>query len=433
MSNEAFDIIFGKDKPITEDNKYPILPQTEVDMVAESSNKVIQRMQNFSQKYVTGLEKNYAKFNAMYNNLIAQQFLMNEPMEISDSKINEEINQNKEDDKQQELSVHAQCLISEVLSNLRKNIIDMSQEHKHPIHHLVSRCGKTIDNRFYSDLNKLIKNEKEIETDPINLEHANRLILEHLIGLGRTEVAETFVKESEKSINLPHINNFEQLEDIMSSFRQNNYLPAIQRVKLYSPHNQGLLFRLQCQHIIQLLETSDKLKALNYVKELQSCSLNDYKDELAHLMFIVISYPQKGPYEYLFHKGRWFALEEELAHALTDYRSSLHPILSAGAKTVPSLMTMRAFLTSTRPGPMSTLPDELPCNVPIPAQVHSSFCCPILKVQSTENNPPVRLCCGHVISTDAMNKLVQQNRNNRLKCPYCPLESMLPETKILHF
>lgn len=113
-------------------------------------------------------------------------------------------------------------------------------------------------------------------------------------------------------------------------------------------------------------------------------------------MFVVISYPQKGPYEYLFHPGRWFALEEELAHALTDYRSSLSRMyakkfnfyfqsLSAGAKTVPSLMTMRAFLTSARPGTNVNLPDELPCNVPIPEQVHSSFCCPILKVQSTEN------------------------------------------------
>jgi hypothetical protein len=33
------------------------------------------------------------------------------------------------------------------------------------------------------------------------------------------------------------------------------------------------------------------------------------------------------------------------------------------------------------------------------------FACPILRQQSTENNPPVRLVCGHVISRDALNKL----------------------------
>jgi len=55
---------------------------------------------------------------------------------------------------------------------------------------------KSIDNKFYSDLSKLLKSEKEIETDAENLAHANRLILEHLIGLGRTDVAETFIKVS---------------------------------------------------------------------------------------------------------------------------------------------------------------------------------------------------------------------------------------------
>lgn len=42
-----------------------------------------------------------------------------------------------------------------------------------------------------------------------------------------------------------------------------------------------------------------------------------------HLMFVVMTHPVKGPHNYLFHDGRWFALEEELAHALTEYRCSL--------------------------------------------------------------------------------------------------------------
>jgi hypothetical protein len=45
----------------------------------------------------------------------------------------------------------------------------MSQEHKHPIHHLISRCGKWIDTKFYPDLSKLLKNEKDLENNPENL------------------------------------------------------------------------------------------------------------------------------------------------------------------------------------------------------------------------------------------------------------------------
>ncbi len=41
---------------------------------------------------------------------------------------------------------------------------------------------------------------------------------------------------------------------------------------------------------------------------------------------------------------------------------------------------------------------------------HSIFACPILRQQSTDSNPPVRLVCGHVISRDALNKLANGNK-----------------------
>lgn len=36
---------------------------------------------------------------------------------------------------------------------------------------------------------------------------------------------------------------------------------------------------------------------------------------------------------------------------------------------------------------------------------HSIFACPILRQQSSEDNPPMKLTCGHVISRDALNRL----------------------------
>lgn len=37
---------------------------------------------------------------------------------------------------------------------------------------------------------------------------------------------------------------------------------------------------------------------------------------------------------------------------------------------------------------------------------HSVFACPILRQQTTDSNPPIKLICGHVISRDALNKLI---------------------------
>ena len=70
--------------------------------------------------------------------------------------------------------------------------------------------------------------------------------------------------------------------------------------------------------------------------------------------------------------------------------------------------------------------DELPIEIDVGQEhrYHSVFACPILRQQTTDQNPPMKLVCGHVISKDALNKLSIQNR---LKCPYCPLgESLAP-------
>ncbi|GBP63791.1 Protein RMD5 homolog A [Eumeta japonica] len=61
---------------------------------------------------------------------------------------------------------------------------------------------------------------------------------------------------------------------------------------------------------------------------------------------------------------------------------------------------------------------------------HSVFACPILRQQASEQNPPMRLLCGHVISRDALNKLTQ---GVKLKCPYCPMEQSPSEARQIYF
>jgi hypothetical protein len=68
--------------------------------------------------------------------------------------------------------------------------------------------------------------------------------------------------------------------------------------------------------------------------------------------------------------------------------------------------------------------DELPIEIDVGQEhrYHSVFACPILRQQTTDQNPPMKLVCGHVISKDALNKLSIQNK---LKCPYCPLGKLI--------
>lgn len=77
--------------------------------------------------------------------------------------------------------------------------------------------------------------------------------------------------------------------------------------------------------------------------------------------------------------------------------------------------------------------DELPVEVPLPRElnIHSTFLCPVSKDVATEDNPPMRQPCGHVVSLDALKQIAQVRK--RIKCPYCPAESQMADACRVYF
>lgn len=63
---------------------------------------------------------------------------------------------------------------------------------------------------------------------------------------------------------------------------------------------------------------------------------------------------------------------------------------------------------------------------------HSVFCCPISKEETSADNPPMLLPCGHVLSLGSIAKLGRGSRSVRFKCPYCPSESTSAMATVLH-
>ena len=61
---------------------------------------------------------------------------------------------------------------------------------------------------------------------------------------------------------------------------------------------------------------------------------------------------------------------------------------------------------------------------------HSIFICPVSKEISNQDNPPMLLTCGHVISKNSMEKIKKGSGSNiKIKCPTCPKESSYSNCK----
>lgn len=82
-----------------------------------------------------------------------------------------------------------------------------------------------------------------------------------------------------------------------------------------------------------------------------------------------------------------------------------------------------------------TTSNELPFDVDLPDSLthfHPVFICPVLKEETTTENPPYSLACHHIISKKALDKL-SKNGTVSFKCPYCPIQSTISKTQLVRF
>lgn len=66
-------------------------------------------------------------------------------------------------------------------------------------------------------------------------------------------------------------------------------------------------------------------------------------------------------------------------------------------------------------------------------QFHSIFACPVSKDQSTTENPPMLMPCGHVLCEQSITKISKQKSRSKFKCPYCPMEAVSGNCRKLIF
>jgi len=286
-----------------------------------------------------------------------------------------------------------------------------------------------------------------------NIHLLNKVIAQHFYRQGMDDVADTLVKEAQLPKEDFASEPFAELHKIWECIQNKNIEPALEWVSRYSKElmaaNSTLEFKLHRLQYMKILSqgVNAQTEALKYARTHFAKFVNIFQKDIQILMGVLMYLPvgiENSPYRMLIEPEMWVEAADtflkdscQILGIIKD--SPLSIVTNAGCIALPALLSMKQVMISRQVPGIWNGRDELPIEIELGPEnrYHSIFACPILRQQSSEDNPPMKLTCGHVISRDALNKLsngqLSPAYNFRLKCPYCPMEQSPADAKLIYF
>ncbi|OBZ75309.1 Protein RMD5 A [Grifola frondosa] len=288
-------------------------------------------------------------------------------------------------------------ILSKTVEARKKEIDDRQKD----VYNSLARYGKALDKRFSTPL----PSYQPLFRSPEAKAALERTIALHFLRSGQFNTAETFIEESGVEIDPRMRDHFVDLHRIVLALKHQDIGPALEWTESHREFLQSRSSSLEFR---------------------------------AHLPpFYHTHGTEISPYADLADPSLHFDLEPIFA---TEYCASLGMSRQVPLRVVGDIGGGGALariekgrkVMRERKSEWSQA-DELPIEIPLHAEnrYHSIFACPVSKEQSTEQNPPMRMSCGHVITKDSLQKLSKPG--GRVKCPYCPVESQVPSALRVHF
>ncbi|TVY89210.1 LisH domain-containing protein [Lachnellula willkommii] len=296
----------------------------------------------------------------------------------------------------------------------------------------------------------------------------NRAISMHLLREGQFQVASTFLDEAQENppqpSPMPSTPNFSEIDEtelpslksrelqdkfsnmytILNELKAQNLHPAIEWARANSheleKRGSNLEFELSKLQFVWLFlgpsvnglpnDMNNGLSgALIYAQQhfqrFQARFLKDIQ-QLATAM-AYSSNLQDSPYYRTFDiETAWDDVSTSFTREFCSLlglsaESPLYLAATAGAIALPTLLKLYAIVKEKRTE--WTTRSELPVEIALPRSMifHAIFVCPVSKEQTTDQNPPMMMPCGHVVAKESLQRL---SKGGKFKCPYCPGESI---------
>ncbi|CAK9267362.1 unnamed protein product [Sphagnum jensenii] len=301
----------------------------------------------------------------------------------------------------------------------------------------MNRCGKLVDKFFNPDIAKAYR---DIDFDS---HLVNQIVALHFYRQGLFSLGDYFIAEANESEALSLKGPFFEMYQILEQIGVGNLGPALAWTKLHQEaldyKKSSLQFNLQRLQLVQFLQRGDRSAALEYVRSSFRQFINNHMRDIQRLMGCLLwaGRLEISPYSDLLAREHWDAIAVEFTHECCGMmgqasNSPLFITICAGSQALPMLLKLASVMVNKKHEwhAMRQLPVEIELNKAF--QFHSVFACPVSRDQSTAENPPMLLPCGHVLCKHSIHKLVKGN-NRTFKCPYCPSETTVAFCRQIHF
>ncbi|CAM0955055.1 unnamed protein product [Alopecurus aequalis] len=300
----------------------------------------------------------------------------------------------------------------------------------------LSKYLKLLEKSFNPDISKAYRNV-DFEASTIN-----NIIANHFYRQGLFDLGDSFVHECGESDGTYLKLSFQEMYRMLEAMQARNLEPALSwAAKNHDQllQNSSMLeLKLHSLQFIEILTKVSKDEALKYARtHLRPC-FPMHKAEIQKLMACLIwDRLDQSPYAEFVSSTHWEKLSEELIHQFCSILgqssdSPLNVAISAGFQGLPTLLKLTMVMATKKQEWQAMKQLPVPIDIGPEFQYHSVFVCPVLREQSSDENPPMLMPCGHAVSKQSIMKL-SKSSSRTFKCPYCPSEAAASQCKQLHF
>ncbi|XP_022740916.1 protein RMD5 homolog A-like [Durio zibethinus] len=303
---------------------------------------------------------------------------------------------------------------------------------------VLSKYPKALEKALNPDISMAYRN---IEFDSHTV---NQIIASHFYRQGMFDVGDCFVTEAGDAEEAAAMKSpFLEMYQILEAMRSRNLEPALKWAATNSnklkENGSDLLLRLHHLQFVKILQKESRDEALMYARTNFATFAGNHMAEIQKLMGCLL-YSDRlhdSPYTHLLSPTNWDIVAEELTRQFCNllgqsYESPLSVTIAAGVQVLPPLVKFMTVMSWKKQEWQSMKQLPVPVELDKEFQFHSVFVCPVSKEQSTDDNPPMLMSCGHVLCKQSINKM-SKNGSKTFKCPYCPSDIDAAQCRQLNF